>query len=129
MRPIRIVVADDDDEMRALVRLLVRPIAADIRDARSGWELLAVLADEGPFDLVITDVRMPAPSGVHVVTMAWAAGLSTPFLVITAFPDDGVRHAVDRQARTLLLGKPFDRAELLDAVARLLPDSDCQPDL
>jgi CheY-like chemotaxis protein len=120
MRPIRIVVADDDSEMRALVRMLVRPIAGEVRDARSGWELLGVLADDGPFDLVITDVRMPAPSGVHVVSMARAAGLETPFLVITAFPDDAVRRAVDAQVRALLLGKPFGRAELLEAVAQLI---------
>jgi CheY-like chemotaxis protein len=128
MGPFRIVVADDDDEMRALVRMLVRPITGEVRDARSGWELLAVLADEGPFDLVITDVRMPAPSGVHVVTMARAAGLATPFLVITAFPDDAVRRAVDGQKWALLLGKPFGRAELLAAVAELVASS-CQPDL
>lgn len=121
MRRLRIVIADDDAEMRALIRLLLRPALGEVREAASGWELLGVLADDGPFDLVITDVRMPAPNGVGVVTMARAAGFETPFLVITAFPDERVRRTIASQRNAVLVGKPFDRTELMSAVHALLP--------
>ncbi len=117
----RFVVCDDDPEMRALLRSMLRPLDVSIVEVGGGAELLAALADAAePFDLVITDVRMPAPSGLHVVSMARAAGLETPFVVITAFPDEQLRRSVSDIGGSLLLEKPFERVDLLTAVRSLL---------
>jgi len=115
----RVIVADDDPAMREWLRLLLRPLGALIREAAGGLELLDLLADDEPYDLVITDVRMPGPDGLQVVAMARTAGSCAPFLVITAFPDDDLRRAL-RSAGATLLAKPFAPAELRAAVAELL---------
>lgn len=119
MRQLHILLADDDREMRSWIRAVLRPVTDDVTEVATGWELLHALAHEGPFDLVISDVRMPAPNGLTVVTMARTAGLATPFLVITAFPDDVLRHALEQVPDARLLEKPFAGRALVEAVAAL----------
>ena len=119
MSPPRILLAEDDPEMRAWVRLVLGSLPAQVVEASDGVELLDLIAGDEAFDLVITDVRMPAPSGLQVVSMARTAGSTAPFLVITAFPGHGLRDALERNG-AVLLAKPFDAGELRDAVSELL---------
>jgi CheY-like chemotaxis protein len=116
----RLLIADDDADMREWLRAVLSRAAEVVGEAASGWELLHVLSHDGPFDLVITDVRMPAPSGLSVVAMARAAGMTTPFLIITAFPQPQLVAAAARLDRVVLLGKPFSAQQLRDAMATLL---------
>jgi CheY-like chemotaxis protein len=122
----RVIVADDDPAMREWLRILLRPLAAEVREAAGGLELLDLLAAGEPYDLVITDVRMPGPDGLQVVAMARTAGSLAPFLVITAFPDDELRRAL-HAAGACLLAKPFAPAELRAAVAALLAADPSSP--
>lgn len=114
----RILLAEDDHEMRAWLRLVLRRLHAEVVEAASGTELLELVAGNEPIDLVITDVRMPAPSGLQVVCMARTAGLRAPFLVVSAFPDRALRTSL-RQVGAEFLAKPFEASELLAAVRRL----------
>ena len=115
----RIYIADDDPAMREWLCLLLRPMRATIQEASGGVELLDLLASGEPYDLVITDLRMPGPSGLQVVAMARAAGATAPFLIITAFPDDDVRRSLAAIGAELL-AKPFSAAELKARVAALV---------
>lgn len=115
----RIYIADDDPAMREWLCLLLRPMQATIQEASGGVELLDLLASGEPYDLVITDLRMPGPSGLQVVAMARAAGATAPFLIITAFPDDDVRRSLAAIGAELL-AKPFSAAELKARVAALV---------
>ncbi|MEO7731370.1 MAG: response regulator, partial [Kofleriaceae bacterium] len=78
----------------------------------SGAELLSLLSDEGDqVDLVISDVRMPMPGGLDALAMARTAGVTTPFMLITAFADDEVRAAAHALHATVL-DKPFFASDL-----------------
>ena len=114
-----ILIADDDIEMRRWLRALLERRGARIEEAASGWEVLYQLADHA-FDLVITDVRMPMPNGVGVLSMARAAGIATPFLVITAFADPGLGAVIARSVDAALLDKPFDEDALLGHARELV---------
>jgi CheY-like chemotaxis protein len=116
---LRLVVVDDDAEMRSWLRVILERRGASVEEAASGWEMLHLLAERS-FDLVITDVRMPMPNGIGVLAMARAAGVTTPFLVITAFPAPGLTAMVERSVDTVLLAKPFDEETLLDRVHELV---------
>ena len=117
----RILIADDDEAMRAWLRLALRTVTSEIEDAGSGQELLERIAtDDVRFDAVVTDVRMPGPDGLQVVVMARTAGLNTPILVITAFPDRSLAETVARLDHTALLAKPFDVVELRAALRALI---------
>jgi CheY-like chemotaxis protein len=116
----RILIADDDREMRRVLRDMLRPTGAEIAEAASGQDLLGCLATGGQFDLVITDLRMPAPSGLQVMLMARGAGNEIPFILITAFGDEEVRVALSQVPNAFMLDKPFAPPALLHCVASAL---------
>ena len=120
VRP-RVVVAEDNDNMRSVIRELIETLGADVVEAASGGELLIMLTDEKPVDLLITDVRMPWMTGVQVSLAARNAGLTMPIIVITAFGDDQLRAQVERLGSACLLSKPFCPDELLALARSLLP--------
>jgi DNA-binding response OmpR family regulator len=116
-----LLIAEDDAPMRAWLRLALRSVAVEVEEVPSGQALLDRLAEEErPVDAVITDVRMPGPDGLRVLAMARTAGLTTPVLVITAFPDPRIVAAVAGLEHTGLLAKPFDAAQLRTALRALL---------
>ena len=116
----RVLVADDDDAMRTLVRDILRTISADFDEAASGLELITSLAERGPYALVVTDVRMPWMSGIQGVIAARHAGLTIPFIVMTAFGSAAVQQVVDAMPGAVLLSKPFSADELRATAVRLL---------
>jgi CheY-like chemotaxis protein len=117
----RLLIADDDREMRRVLRDMLRPTGADIREAANGHDLLGHL-ESGEFDLIITDLRMPAPNGLQVMMKARSAGCQTPFILITAFGDEEVRAELGRIPNAFMLEKPFARPALLSWVATALRD-------
>lgn len=116
----RVIVADDDDEMRAALCELVSGLAVEVEAASSGCDLGVLLAANRPVDLLITDVRMPWLTGLQVAMAARNAGLQIPIIVITAFPDEEVEAKVKGLGQAVLLAKPFGSEDLLSLVRQSL---------
>jgi DNA-binding response OmpR family regulator len=118
-----LLIADDDADMRALVRRTLErdyPEALELADGRElFWHLLRasfVAARTPARDLVIVaDIRMPAYSGLEVLDAWQDEARGVPCVVITSFPDDDVRARVTELGATLV-PKPFTRGVLRDAV-------------
>jgi CheY-like chemotaxis protein len=109
----RALVCEDDAEMRALVVAVLEGDGWQVSEAASGTEMLEVLREQGdraypedPFDVIVTDVRMPGPSGMEVVARLREGGCETPVIVMTAFPDEHVVAATEG-LDAILLSKPF----------------------
>lgn len=118
---VRILLAEDDPAMRAWVaRVLTTALRASVREVGDGVELVSALLDEGPFDLVITDVRMPWLDGGRAMLAARRAGLPTAFLVVSAFADAELREQIEAVPGARLLEKPFSTGELVEAVTQRL---------
>lgn len=117
----RVLVADDDPlQLRAVGDVLTH-LGLDVVAASNGAELIARLAHEGPFALVITDIRMPWMDGLKAMHATRVAGLGTAVIVMTALTDtrvDAMVHALGERA--VLLRKPFSVANLESAVQMLL---------
>jgi DNA-binding NtrC family response regulator len=112
-----ILTVDDDPAVLAgLVSVL--ETEHDVLACGGGEEALAALRAR-PFDLVLTDLRMPAPDGLEVLRTVQAMASAPPVVVLTAM--DTARSAVE----ALQLGacdylvKPVEPRELLAAVARV----------
>lgn len=116
----RIVIADDDPDSLALLRLALGNPLIEICEASNGAELVQLLAEDGPFDLVVTDIHMPWMEGLQVLHSARAAEVNAPVLVITGLPGTDLEAKVDRLGNAKLLRKPFGIPELRAAVADLM---------
>jgi len=121
MRMLRALVADDDVEMLSLVSHALRNFGADVVAVTSGGELLEKLANDGAFDVIVTDISMPWMSGMQVMHSARTAGLPVPVVVMTALRDPTLpAQVMSLGARAELLQKPFSIAELFAALRRCL---------
>jgi len=116
---VRLLIADDDAEMRTWLRAVLESQGAELREVESGAELVRALASDGPFDLVITDVRMSWASGLQALAMVRTAGNRTPFVVITAHADTDVYETAD-ELGVQLLEKPLSPQRLLEAAEAVL---------
>lgn len=126
-RPFRILVAEDDAEMRRIVADTLREDGYDVVELADGGRLLVDIAarmKEGAavdaVDLIVSDVRMPICTGLQILEVLRQAHWHTPVILMTAFGDRATRkHAEDLLA--ILFDKPFDMDDLRTAVANLLP--------
>ncbi len=116
----RIVIADDDPDSLELLRLALSAPQVEIREATNGAELVQLLGEDGPFDLVVTDIRMPWMEGLQVLRAARAANVNTPALLITGLARPDLPSKVDGLGNARLLRKPFGIAELRGAITDLM---------
>ena len=124
--PWRVLVAEDDPEMRRLLAASLRGAGYRVVEAADGKELIdrvgESIAEARPLDCIVTDVRMPRLTGTQALKFIKGAGLSIPIIVITAFGDNTTRIDAWLSGAAAVLDKPFDIEQLLDEVRRLRSD-------
>jgi DNA-binding NtrC family response regulator len=115
----RILVVDDDGEMRALLAEVLREAGYDVKEAVNGAEALIRLRAE-PFTAIVLDKNMPGLSGLDLLPGMRVICPGTPIVLITAFGDVGTYvDAIERGACAYLF-KPFRMEELLQTLERAL---------
>ena len=102
----RILVVEDDEEMRSLLKDFIEAEGFETDSASNGSEAFRKLAKES-FDLIITDVRMPGLTGLDILPGVRKLQPGASIIVITAFGSEEVcRRAFERGA-TVYLEKPI----------------------
>jgi two-component system, response regulator, stage 0 sporulation protein F len=126
-RPPRVVLAEDQVSMRALMARMLRRQGYEVHEAGDGMALLETLARvllapgaAGMPDLVITDVRMPGCTGLEVLARMRRDEWPTPVVLISAFGDEAL-HAAARRLGAHVLDKPFELEALSALAQRLAP--------
>jgi len=115
----RILVVDDDAEMRALLLELLRHEGWDPDQAANGAEALIRLRSES-FAVIILDKNMPGLSGLDLLPGLRKICPATPVILITAFGDvETYVDAVEKGAFAYLF-KPFRMEELVQALRRAI---------
>lgn len=121
--PLRVLLAEDDPEMRALLSQVLRRAGYEVRETTDGKAALAVLTDRDWFrdrpDVLITDVRMPGCDGLSVAAAIREMGLNLPVVLMTAFGDDELHAEAERLGVRRVLDKPFELSELLGTLRDL----------
>jgi len=116
----RILIAEDDEAVRGLVMRALAEDGHELTATADGIAALDVLDQSGDFDLLLTDVKMPAMDGI---ALAMAAGRGHPDLAImlmTGFADQRERaHDLDAYVHDVI-AKPFSLAQIKDAVREAL---------
>jgi DNA-binding response OmpR family regulator len=117
----RILVAEDDSGVRDLIRTRLNAAGFDTHTAKNGVEALMRIGELKP-DALVLDINMPEMDGFGVLEALKdnPARARLPVLVLTArHAAEDVRRAVGLGAKDYLT-KPFNDAQLLARVARLL---------
>jgi DNA-binding response OmpR family regulator len=115
----RVLVAEDDDDIRFGLVELLRAQGYQVIPLRDGAALLDALASSllldrtsPPPDLVVSDVRMPGFNGLSILEGLRFAGWLTPYIIITAFGDDESKRRAEKVGATAFFDKPLDFATL-----------------
>jgi CheY-like chemotaxis protein len=126
-RVVRVLVADDDQYLLALVASLLRSEGFLVREATNGADLLALVAEESQADLVLTDVQMPGISGLEVLSLMQRHHPDVPVILMTGFATNLLREQAAVKGAAAVLSKPFRSAKLLELVARHVQQSTRTP--
>jgi DNA-binding response OmpR family regulator len=124
----RVLLAEDESEMRGLIARTLRKEQCDILEARDGSQLIRLLIThllappEGrePVDLIISDVRMPGANGLDVIAALRRQDTQTPVILITAFGDPDTHLEAYRLGAVMVLNKPFEMDDLRLVVRSLV---------
>jgi DNA-binding NtrC family response regulator len=120
---LRVLVVDDDDEMRNLLRRSLEFDGHRVTERDRGTQVLKTLREE-TFDLVILDNRMPGLNGLDLLPALRREFPRTPVLLVTAFGGRQVASSALRLGAASYLEKPFRLGQLRDAISGLIADRD-----
>ncbi|MGE0331242.1 MAG: response regulator transcription factor [Ramlibacter sp.] len=115
----RILIAEDQTDIRDLLALNLQGAGYDVVQASDGREALAA-QDRQPADLLVLDLMMPHMDGLDVCKALRARGCTTPILMLTAKSTELDRVLGLELGADDYLTKPFSLAELLARVKALL---------
>jgi DNA-binding NtrC family response regulator len=120
----RVVVAEDDAELRRLLAVKLRKSGYDVVEAVSGERLAQHLLAEGGLeqtDLILSDIRMPGLSGMDLLAYLHTRGQFPPVVLITAFGDWRTHEEAERLGATAVFDKPLDLDDLVGWVRSAVP--------
>ena len=108
----RVLVVDDEENLRHMLQTLLK---------REGYEPVGVASvdsavrelDNLPYDIIITDLRMPGRSGLDLVDEVRRRNLDATVVVMTAFGSKEVAIEAMKRGAYDYLSKPFEADELI----------------
>jgi CheY-like chemotaxis protein len=118
----KVLLVDDERDLAEACAASLTLAGHEVTIAHDGAEALGILT-KGPFDLVITDLRMPRIDGFTVLRWIMSHKPSTKVIVMTAFGTPVVSDTAKRLGALQCLHKPVGRARLIETVASALKQS------
>lgn len=117
----RILIADDEEPLRLLVGRAIAMDGHEIVTAEDGAEALEILTEqEGRFDLLLTDIKMPIMDGIALALAAARDFPDLTILLMTGYADQRER-AEELDAIIIdVVQKPFTLADIRDRVSLAL---------
>jgi DNA-binding NtrC family response regulator len=118
-RPPRILIVDDDDDVRLVLRRMLEQDGYEIAEASHGREALGAMAQHG-YDLLITDLIMPEQEGIETIQTFHKRYPAVKIIAISgAYSTDYLRIAKLLGAHEVMQ-KPLRLKAVLSTVSRLL---------
>ncbi len=113
----RILLAEDDDGVRAFVARALAHVGHEVVEAEDGGLASEVMQEEmGRFDLLLSDIKMPVMDGIALALNVAAAWPKVTIVLMTGFADQRERaHGLDQLIYDVI-PKPFTLAQVLEKV-------------
>jgi signal transduction histidine kinase/ActR/RegA family two-component response regulator len=119
LKDVRVLLVEDDEDTRELVRLTLEGAGAQVEAVASAMDARREL-DAEPRDVLISDIKMPEENGYSLIQSLRSAGVSVPAIALTALARREDADAARAAGFQLHIPKPIDATGLIEAVARLV---------
>jgi len=119
----RILVIDDDDGVREILKLYLETEGYNILEAENGEVGINILRSEDNMvnvGLILCDIRMPKINGVECVDFLKKEAPGIPVVMVTAFPDTEMAVALLNKGVKDYLVKPVEKEKLLAVVDKIV---------
>ena len=119
----RILVVDDEESIRSLLRKMLTQAGYDVEEADDGGKAVEVLGSgDNPLmlDAIICDIRMPRINGVEAIAYFRTKYPSLPVIVLTGYHDESLASSLRRQGVVEFMEKPAEKERILASVAQAL---------
>ena len=117
--PARVLVVDDGEANRELVRLVLEERGLSVVGAENG-QIAVDMATQQRFDLILMDMQMPVMDGFTATRTLLQRGLTTPIVALTANAIKGFEGEIMQAGCTAYLTKPIDIDALMQTLAEIL---------
>jgi DNA-binding NtrC family response regulator len=113
----RVLLVEDDDDLRGLLAQTLDKAGYDVTEAESGLGLLAGLEctiwgdRSGAFDVIVADIQMPDLTALEALEASGSPGMDTPVVLMTAYGNADTRAEAHRLGALAVLDKPLDWEE------------------
>jgi len=117
----RILIAEDEEALRAFIVRALMQDGHEVTATVDGGEALdALTREQGKFDLLLTDIRMPVMDGIALALAAARDWPELTILLMTGYADQRERaHGLDALIHDVI-AKPFSLSDIRTAVAEAL---------
>ena len=122
----RILVVDDEPEVRKSVRLVLTKAGYDVREAEDGDQaIILIRSNDNPFkvSLIICDIHMPKVNGMEAIAFFRQEFPSVPVIVLTGKPELAGASQLYKQGIVDYLEKPVSPEKLIQAVHKSVKDN------
>jgi len=118
----RILVVEDQEDNRMIVRDLLTSAGYEIIEATTGIEGVAVAKAERP-DLILMDIQLPGIDGYEAARQIKAdpANQRTPIIAVTSYALSGDENKAVEAGCDAYFAKPFSPRKLLDKIREYVP--------
>lgn len=123
----RVLLAEDDPDLRKLLAAILRKNGFEVIEARDGVDLqftLDALAAEPTApqpDVIVSDIRMPGCTGLDILWGLRHGNSRIPVILMTAFGSHATREEAIRLGADAILSKPLDPESLVTMVRSFSP--------
>jgi PAS domain S-box-containing protein len=115
-----ILVAEDEPGVRNLVCEMLEQLGYRVLQAADGCEALRVLEQQGPVDVLLTDVIMPALGGPELAKRVRSMAPGTKVIYMSGYTDDALANYGLAQPGTAYIQKPFTPVDLAEKLRQVL---------
>jgi DNA-binding response OmpR family regulator len=124
MQKSKILIVDDDANLRQALKIRLRANHYDTVQASDGYSAIAVAHKEQP-SLIVLDLGLPAGDGFAVLERLQESDTlsNIPVIVLTARDPQSNEERTLRAGATAFFQKPADNSELLDVIRAALPNA------
>lgn len=115
------LVVEDDQSLRVVIRMILENAGYEVSEARNGRAALESIQAETP-DVILADMRMPIMNGIELVNhlRSDARTASIPVVLMSGLLTD----SDESRLADAIVAKPFEPADLLATITRLLSAAD-----